>query len=111
MKWLSHILTQHIGPWLKSTVKDAKAWLAGIFTAALSAAGQALQTVDVSVAQAWTRRQWAFHALWTLGPALIAALIAGKPHQSADDIVAKLAALSPDQRASLLVGTDAKPNP
>ena len=108
MKTIKNILFEHVGPWVKSALADVKAWLSFLFTSIASALGQFLAGLDAAAIQAWTKRQWAFRLLITLGPGIITALATGRPHQTAEDIAAKLAALSSEERAKLLVGTDVK---
>jgi len=111
MKAIKHLLFGHLFPWTAHAVRDAKAWISALFTVLLGAVYDSVQTggMDVTRIFQWTAQEWA-HYLAKVGiPAILTFYLAGRPHQSAQDIAAKLAALPPDQRAAIAVGTDVKP--
>lgn len=92
MTGVKHVLFEHILPWIRSAVKDAKAWTAFILTSILTTAGQWLAGLDIVQIEGWTKRQWALRVLITFGPPAITALVTGKPPQTADEVLSKLRA-------------------
>lgn len=105
----AHLFTGHIFPWVKHVVSDAKSWVTFILTSCMTSATQWLAGLDINAIQAWHRREWALRMLVTFGPGILTALATGRPHQSAEDIAKKIAALSPEERAKLQLGTDVAP--
>lgn len=109
MSTFRHIMVEHVWAWIRTAVKDAKAWVAFILTSILTTAGQWLAGLDIAQIQAWTKREWSLRILITFGPPVITALVTGKPAQSADDMLLKLRAQGFDVVPHN--GKDAEPGP
>lgn len=111
MNAIKHLLFGHLFPWTAHAVRDAKAWISALFTVVGGAVLDSLQAggMDITQALQWTAHQWAAYLAKIGIPAVLTFYLAGRPHQTATDIAAKLAALPPDQRAAIAVGTDVKP--
>jgi hypothetical protein len=97
MKLIKHILVDHLWAWITHAARDAKAWISGIATVVGGAILDNLQAgaADITSAFSWTAHQWAAYLAKVGIPALLAFFLAGRPHQTAAEIQAKLDTLKP----------------